>query len=239
MTIDRFSAPYLAHEYFLARTRITDLLAAAPREWSSLPVPTCPAWSVHDLLAHVAGIASEIVGGNSPGADSQAWVDAIVDARRGVPIEGLLEEWSTMGPVFEEMAAETRRLAVPLSYDTVVHEHDLRHAIGRPGARDTSGVMASMDVAVWLMTNDLDRRGFGSVRFRAGGRDWVCGSGDLRLELDLDAADLAVPPVWELLRLTGSRRSLAQASRLAWKGDFPAGLAALLHMDLPEADIDE
>jgi hypothetical protein len=123
--------------------------------------------------------------------------------------------------VFEEMAAETRRLAVPLSYDTVVHEHDLRHAIKRPGARDASGVMSSMEVAVWLMTNDLDRRGFGRVSFRAGGRTWECGSGDLRLELDLDSVALGVPPVWELLRLSGSRRSFSQAARLPWKGDFP------------------
>lgn len=237
--MNQFSAPYLAHEYFLSRTRFTSLLTDAPSEWATLPVPTCPAWNVHDLLAHVSGIAAEIVGGNGPGADSQAWVDAIVDARRDVPLVGLLEEWSMVGPVFEEMAAETRRLAVPLSYDTVVHEHDLRHAIDRPGARDASGVMSSMEVAVWLMSNDLNRREFGRVVFRAGGRDWECGTGEPRLELDLDDAGLDVPPVWELLRLTGSRRSLAQATRLPWKGDFPEGLAALLHMDLPAGDIIE
>jgi uncharacterized protein (TIGR03083 family) len=237
--VNQFSAPYLAHEYFLARTRITELLVDAPAEWATLPVPTCPAWNVHDLVAHVSGIAAEIVRGNGPGADSQAWVDSIVDERRGIPLHGLLDDWSAMGPVFEEMAAETRRLAVPLSYDTVVHEHDLRHAIKRPGARDASGVMSSMEVAVWLMTNDLDRRGFGRVSFRAGGRTWECGSGDLRLELDLDSVALGVPPVWELLRLSGSRRSFSQAARLPWRGDFPDGLAALLHMDLPVTDIVE
>lgn len=235
----QFDAAYLSHEYRLARLRMCDLLADSPEDVAGLRVPTCPAWDVHDLVAHVAGIASEIVRGNPPGEDSQAWVDAMIDTRRSIPLSGLLEEWAKFGPIFEEMAAETRRLAVPLSYDTVVHEHDLRHAIGRPGARDSSGVMAAMEVGVWLMTNDLDRRGFGSVVFRAGGRNWACGSGAVRLELDLDRADLAVPPVWELLRLTGSRRSLAQAERLPWKGDFREGMPALLHMDLPIHDIDE
>lgn len=237
--IDRFDPAYLSHEYRLARERITRLVIESSPDIAGLPVPTCPAWSVHDLLAHVAGIATEIVKGNAPGGDSQAWVDAIVDVRRDLSMSDLLDEWSIHGPAFEEMAAATRRLSVPLSYDTVVHEHDLRHAIGRPGARDSSGVVAAMEVAVWLMTNDLDRRAFGRVVFRAGGREWVCGNGDVRLELDLDSANLDAPPIWELLRLTGSRRSLAQAQRLPWKGDFPEGLAALLHMDLPVDDIDE
>ena len=237
--IERFDPAYLAHEYRLARHRITGLVADSSPDIADLPVPTCPAWSVHDLLAHVAGIATEIVMGNPPGGDSQAWVDAIVDSRRARSMSDLLDEWSIHGPAFEEMAAATRRLSVPLSYDTVVHEHDLRHAIGRPGARDSSGVVAAMEVAVWFMTNDLDRRALGTVTFRAGGREWVCGSGNVRLELDLDAAGLDVPPMWELLRLTGSRRSLGQAQRLPWKGDFPAGLSALLHMDLPVADINE
>lgn len=237
--MNQFDANYLAHEYFLARHRMMQLLDGKTKDVAHLPVQTCPAWNVHDLVAHVSGLAAEIVKGNPPGADSQAWVDAIIDARRDVDLDGLLEEWSVVGPAFEEMAAETRRLSVPLSYDTVVHEHDLRHAIGAPGARDSSGVMAAMGVGVWLMTNDLDRRQFGNVTFRAGGRDWSCGSGDVRLRLDLDAAQVSVTPVWELLRITGSRRSLAQAKALPWTGDFEHGLPALLHMDLPVDDVNE
>lgn len=237
--MNQFDAQQLAHEYFLARRRITTLLDGITREVADQPVQTCPAWTVHDLMAHVAGLAAEIVRGNPPGSDSQAWVDAIIEARRGVDLDGLLEEWSSVGPVFEEMAAETRRLAVPLSYDTVVHEHDLRHAIDMPGGRDTSGVVSAMEVGTWLMSNDLDRRQFGSVVFRAGGRDWTCGSGDVRLRLDLDAAGVSPTPVWELLRLTGSRRSLGQARSLPWVGDFESGLPALLHMDLPIDDVIE
>ena len=49
--MDNFDAAYLAHEYRLARIRITELMMSAPDDWSRLPVPTCPAWDVHDLLA--------------------------------------------------------------------------------------------------------------------------------------------------------------------------------------------
>lgn len=230
---------YLSHEYRLARLRIVDLVSSLSDEDSNRPVPACPAWTVRDLLAHVAGIATEISEGNPPSGDSQAWVDAIVDDRRSQSIDELIDEWQLSGPVFEKMAATTKRLSVPLSYDTVVHEHDLRHALGVPGARDSSGVLAAMHVGVWLMTNDLKRHGFGSVTFHAGGRDWHCGEGDLRLSLDLDVSQKYVTPVWELLRLTGSRRSLAQMMRYDWQGDSEDGIAALLHMDMPASDLDE
>lgn len=242
MTIDDLDPAALAHEYRLARLRITELvldeLSTRGESIGSLPVHSCPAWTVRDLLAHVAGIASEIVSGNPPSGDSDAWVDAIVASRRQCTITELLDEWTASGPLFEGIAATTRRLAVPLSYDTVVHEHDLRHAMNRPGARDSSGVVSAMHVGVWLMTNDLKRHQYGSVRFHAGGRDWACGEGELRLTLDLDALNLH-HPIWELLRLTGSRRSRRQMLDYAWQGDIDNGITAFLHMDLPVNDIDE
>lgn len=231
----------LAHEYRLARLRITDIvedLITNSPEAERNRIPSCPAWTVHDLLAHVTGIASEIVAGNPPGENSDAWVDALVEMRRGASLRQLVDEWNVSGPVFEALAANTKRLAVPLSYDTVVHEHDLRHAIKQPGARDSSGVVSAMHVGVWLMTNDLKRGGFGSVRFIAGGRTWDCGEGDIRLSLDLDAEGHRYP-VWELLRLTGSRRSRAQLLDHNWDGDVEAALPVLLHMDLPASDLDE
>jgi uncharacterized protein (TIGR03083 family) len=232
----------LTDEYRLARLRITDLVNEAldhgVEDFGSLAVPACPAWNVCDLLAHVAGIATEISRGNPPTSDSDKWVDDIVSARRGLSPAELIDEWSVSGPRFEAVAATNKRLAVPLSYDTVVHEHDLRNAIARPGAKDSSGVVAAMHVGVWLMTNDLNRHQFGSVRFRAGGRDWLCGEGEIKLELDLDAAGYRYP-IWELLRLTGSRRSLKQMRAFNWRGSTDGAFQAFLHMELPQVDIDE
>lgn len=241
MTSNALDPMVLAHEYRLARLRIIDIiedLITRGPAYQEIRIPSCPAWTVHDLLAHVTGIASEIVANNMPGENSEDWVDALVVKRRNMSLRELVEEWNVSGPLFESIASQTKRLAVPLSYDTVVHEHDLRHAVGLPGSRDSSGVVAAMSVGVWLMTNDLKRHGFGSVHFTAGGRTWKCGEGDLQLSLDLDAEGLRYP-VWELLRLTGSRRSKKQLLTHQWKGDIENALSALLHMDLPHNDIDE
>ena len=32
------------------------------------PVPACPGWSVHDLLAHLAGSSTDVVRGDTDGA---------------------------------------------------------------------------------------------------------------------------------------------------------------------------
>ena len=88
------------------------------------------------------------------------------------------------------------------------------------------------------MTNDLKRNDYGSVSFRAGGVEWLAGEGDVRLSLDLDSSQFRFP-VWELLRLTGSRRSKKQIQAHSWSGDVESALGSLLHMELPVSDIAE
>ena len=227
----------LVEQYRRSRARIVELVSGIDVEATSRRVVACPDWNVRQLLSHVVGLATEISSGNPPGADSQAWVDAIVRDRASCGIDDLLEEWAVSGPAFEAVAADVSRLAVPLSYDLVVHEHDLRHALERPGERDDSGVLTSMWVGALLLDGDLKKNSSGALRLRAGGHEWICGEGETRLALDLDG--VVQHPVWELLRLTGSRRSLGQLSRYQWEGDFAEFASAMFHMDLPVDDIDE
>lgn len=237
-TFPRPTNPELVEQYRLSRLRIVDLVSGIDAGHASRRVHACPDWTVKQLLAHVVGLASEISAGNMPGPDSQAWVDSIVAAREPSSVHDLLREWETSGPAFESIASDNARLAVPLSYDLVVHEHDLRHALGRPGERSNDGVLTSMWVGALLLDGDLKKNSAGALRLRAGGHEWTSGEGTIRLSLDLDDADWA-DPVWELLRLTGSRRSKAQLSRYPWHGDFDALASSMFHMDLPADDLDE
>lgn len=229
----------LVAQYRRSRERIVALMADIDAGSSSRRVAACPDWTVRQLLAHVVGLATEISSGNPPGPDSQAWVDSIVEARDSSSITDLLDEWAVSGPAFEAIALDLSRLAIPLSYDLVVHEHDLRHATGRPGHRDDPGVLTSMWVGALLLDGDLKKNAAGALRLHAGGHEWLCGEGETHLALDLDRTGAVQHPVWELLRLTGSRRSRAQLSRYPWEGDFAALAPSMFHMDLPVDDIDE
>jgi len=231
---DHVPAPDYAEEYAACRGRVRDVLADADENVAAAVVPTCPAWTVHDLCAHLAGVPAALVArDNPPPGDNQAWVDAQVAARAARSLTDLLDEWDEVGPAFEAIMRKVPRAFGPLVYDAVAHEHDIRGAIGRPGARDSEGVYASLEVMVELVRRDLADHGPvpGTLDLSAGGRRWVIGAGSPEVAIETEP--------FELMRLLGSRRSRAQATAAGWRGDVEPFIGAIAHMPLPEHDIIE
>ena len=227
-------APDYADEYAAARARVRSLLGDCNDVDAATVVPSCPDWTVHDLCAHLVGVpASLVVRDNPPKGDNQPWVDRHVAERAGRSVDQLLDEWDAVGPAFEALMRKLPHAFGGLIYDAVAHEHDLRGALGRPGDRDGAGVMASLDVMVAMVERDLATCGPtpGTLRFRAGEREWVVGGGD-------PTVSLATTP-FELMRLLGSRRSRDQILAAPWDGDVEPFLPALAHLPLPERDIVE
>lgn len=227
-------APDYADEYAASRARVRTVLADVDPAAAATIVPSCPAWTVHDLCAHLAGVPAALVArDNPPPGDNQEWVDAHVAARRDRSLAAVLDEWDEVGPRFEALMRKLPRAFGGLVYDAVAHEQDLRGALGRPGGRDSDGVFASLDVLVEIVRDDLRRRGPtpGTLRLSAGGREWVLGEGEPIVSLETEP--------FELMRLLGSRRSRAQLLGAGWQGDVEPFLGALSHMALPEHDIIE
>jgi uncharacterized protein (TIGR03083 family) len=227
-------APDYADEYAAARASVRALLADADDEVAHLVVPSCPAWTVHDLCAHLTGVPAALVArDNPPPGDNQEWVDRQVAARADRDLTELLDEWDAVGPAFEGLMRKLPRAFGGLVYDAVAHEHDLRGALGRPGARDTAGVLASVDLLMAMVERDLTAEGPtpGTLRVRAGEREWVVGQGE-------PVVSLTTTP-FEAMRLLGSRRSRDQIVAAPWDGDVEPFIAALAHMALPEPDIVE
>ncbi len=117
-----------------------------------------------------------------------------------------------------------------LTYDVVAHEHDLRAAVGRPGARDSDGVWASLEIVVTMIERDLATHGPvpGTLRLTADGRLWEVGGGGPVAAIEA--------PAWELMRLLGSRRSRGQLLAAGWDGDVEPFIPAIAHLPLPERD---
>jgi uncharacterized protein (TIGR03083 family) len=226
-------APDYADEYAAGRARIRSLLADCTAEQAATVVPTCPAWDVHDVCAHLAGVSAALVARDSPGADGQAWVDRHVSERAGRSVSELLHEWDAVGPAFEGIMRKVPRAFGGLIYDVIAHEHDIRGALGRPGAQDTDGVWASLDVLVSMVSADLAVHGPvpGTLELHAGDREWTIGTGG-------PTVSLTASP-WELMRLLGSRRSRRQFLAAGWTGDVEAFLPAITHLPLPLVDIVE
>ena len=93
------------------------------------PVPATPAWTVHDVLAHLAGGASDAVTGRMDDAPSPQWTARHVGERRDRPVADLLAELRSHEAQVVQQAAESSRPAIV--WDIAVHHADLHEALDR------------------------------------------------------------------------------------------------------------
>jgi len=127
-------------------------MVTAPGVDPGLVVPATPAWSVHDVVAHVAGVARDAVNGNMVGAPGNEWTEAQVSRSVTVSIDELVEQWNIDGLILDEVfSGATDGMLVAGVLDVHTHEADLRHALGLP-------FRAPADVLGWAAQRL--RRGF-------------------------------------------------------------------------------
>lgn len=195
--------------YAGCRARIVDLTAELDADRAASAVPACPQWTVHDVVAHVTGVVDDALAGRLDGVATDPWTAAQVDARRATPIADIVAEWNAKAPAFEAVLdpiGDAGRQAVA---DLVTHEHDVRAALGAPGARGSDAMHIGLGFVAPLLVGAAAERGL-SVRVRASDGA-VFGDADAAVELSGDA--------FSLLRAMTGRRSLRQLRELDWRGD--------------------
>ena len=198
--------------YAASRDRIVGLTRNLPDEAARRPVLSCPRWTVHELLAHLAGVAQDFATGNMEGAPGEAWTEAQIGPRRDKPTAEVVEEWAAAAPEFDAALGNLPAgLATIAVADVVSHEHDLRQALERPGARDDEAV----EVALQFMGRGLGRRineaGLPPLRLRTEeGDELVAGTGK--------PAATVTAPRFELFRGIAGRRSKTQVAAYEWDG---------------------
>jgi uncharacterized protein (TIGR03083 family) len=202
----------LGEHYRGSRERLSSLIAeliAEGRDLDAIPVPACPAWSVHDVLAHLTAVVEDVMAGKLKGPPSIEETSAQVQRRRPMPTAEMLEEWSETAPAFESILQSVR--VWPGFLDVLAHEHDIRGAVHRPGARDHIDVVAS---AEWLLSvwNPPVR-----VVVRTDEVERVYGKSD---SAGLSESDLRLTTTpFEVFRFRLGRRSPAQLRSMDWSGD--------------------
>jgi hypothetical protein len=121
-------------------------------------VPCTPAWTVRDVLSHVSGIPDDALAGRMEGAPGEAWTAAQIERHRDADVEELLDRWSQQAPAFAEAIDGMGEGRPPI--DCHSHEHDIRHALARPGARTNPIIDApsfsSVDAPVTVMIEFID-----------------------------------------------------------------------------------
>ena len=207
--------------YQEARERISELVTGLDAMELSTAVAACPGWSVRDVVAHVAAVADDWADGRLSGPPTDEETAAQIARFEGHDVAEILAAWTDAATRLDRMA-ETAGVAPPLS-DITSHEHDVRGAIGRPGARDSTAVWWTSDR---LLTNLRTR-----VPLHVSVEDAQYRSGpDDRAEIQLRTTR------FEALRWRTGRRSRGQLAAMDWSGD-PTPVLDHLYMFGP-ADTD-
>ncbi len=125
----------LVDGYRSLRTRCLSLGRQLNDEQTALMSPCCPAWSVKDLFAHMSGVASDILSGNTEGAATEAWADAQVAARADLTLAEICNEWESNGQAVDDVVQAFSNNFPPQFYiDAWTHEWDIRQALGSDAA---------------------------------------------------------------------------------------------------------
>jgi uncharacterized protein (TIGR03083 family) len=131
----------LSVHYREARERLSAFVRAH-LDRDAEPAPATPGWTVHDVVAHLTGVAEDVAGGRRlSGPPTEEWTAGHVARGRGVPTASLLDRWAELGPAVEGLLDE--QPVWPVVFDVGAHEHDVRGALGNRDARDVPLVTVS------------------------------------------------------------------------------------------------
>src|SRR5207237_333106 len=138
-----------------------------------------PAFDASIALAFHGPGGPDVLAGNVAGVASEPWTEAQVRARRGRPMTEVVEEWSQAAPQVEALAPSfPGRMGEQWVADLVTHEHDIRTALGRPGARDSEGLAVGLGFLVEMgMQSRFSELALPALDVRAGDRSWPVGGG--------------------------------------------------------------
>jgi uncharacterized protein (TIGR03083 family) len=186
----------IAIGYRITRERLSELVRGLSDEELRRTVPACPAWDVHDVIAHMSGVQELLTAGELPTGDTQDWIDGIVAARRDVPVGELLDRWAACE---QGTSALIDGGVQVLLVDVISHEHDIRNAVGQPGSRQVPEVPVAVEVMLTNLSGLIDEAGLGALAVDTGSTRWTSHDAPIGCTLEVEA--------WEALRIILSRRT--------------------------------
>ena len=219
----------LIEEWTLAQARVIELVSAATPEQAALRVPACPDWTVRDLFSHMVGLGVDVLAGDEPDDHNSTWTEAQVAKRRGDDIPALVREWRTVtAPLQVWMLTRGTR---PLG-DVIIHEQDLRGALGVPGGQDSGGVRAIRDRFLLRFAERVAE--LPPVALVGEGWRWASDGEPGAAEVVVAASD------FDIARALVTRRSERQLRAWTTRGDVGPYLQAFATLGaLPSADLAE
>jgi hypothetical protein len=167
------------------------------------------------------GVIEDGMAGRLDGPPDEAVTAEEVRRHRGVPHRDLLRRWDELAPLMEVAISDGE--IWPAAFDVLSHEHDVRGALGQPGARDIDSVAIAATHLVDRLQVPLVLR----VQTEGG----VLGTSPV------DAPELVLgTTAFEVLRFRLGRRSRQQVLDLDWSAPPPPEVVDALFVFGPRSD---
>jgi uncharacterized protein (TIGR03083 family) len=219
----------LIDEWARAQARVIELVAPLTPEQAAVRVPACPDWTVRDLFSHMVGLGADVLAGDEPDDHNAVWTEKQVATRRDHDVAALVTEWEGLSAGLQEWMREhgTRPLG-----DVIIHEQDLRGALGVPGGKDSGGMRAIRDRFLPRFAARVGE--LPPIALVAEGWTWASdGAPD-------DAAVVVRAPEFDIARALVTRRSERQLRSWTTRGDVGPYLDGFALLSaLPSADLAE
>jgi uncharacterized protein (TIGR03083 family) len=216
--------PALSQLYGQTQSRVVALVTELDERQVIAPVPACPGWRVRDVLAHLTAVGEDVLEGRLTGPPSDEQTAAQVARFEDRPLSEVLARWRQLTPPFGE--AIDAFGVWPAVLDVATHEHDIRGAVGAPGARDAEVVRLGADRLLTWMRPPVPLR-------------VVVEDETFDLGPEGEAAIVLRTGRFEAFRWRMGRRSRAQLAGLDWSGDPAPVLDHLVVFGPSPADIAE
>ena len=200
--------------YVDLRDRMIDFLRELPEEVADATVPFCPSWTVQQTVSHMVGVPDALLMGDFDGIASDEWTQRQVERHRGLSLAALADKWEEQADEFLKILNQIPQPSLSqFVFDVVSHEHDVRHAVGRPGNRNSAAVA----VGAGFMKNAIA----------------------MSKELDVSVVDNWPISTFEIFRTLGARRSLEQIVNAGLDAEFVKEVIDPSPLSIPPVSIAE
>ena len=208
--------------YAALQVRTCELLSG---DDGSLTVPSCPEWTVRDVVAHLVGLCEDWIQHRLDGYASESWTAQQIARHADVSLADLLGRWTALVPEFAALDDEPN-VGPPARWafgDAVVHEADVRGAL-TAGRVPADAVMLSLKGTIvrWREVLAHADPPMTLIIRPTDGREWILGAPN-------NPSIIASPTAYELFRALAGRRSQEQVKGWPWSTDP----APILQLGLP------
>lgn len=199
-----------------------------PIESADCVCPATPEWTVHDVLAHLRGIAEDVRTGNLDGVTTDPWTHAQVERHRHTTVSELVAGWAADAPLIEAVLSSGAKAGVQRAvFDVYAHECDLRRALGLAGELPDQFSAWAVPLIGEGFVTQVGAAGLGGVSIETHEGDQI-GSAGAAIVLRVNR--------FELFRAVLGRRSAAQVLAYDWGDTDPTTLLQYFFVFGPRLD---